>query len=128
MTEELALSKVNPIAEILEKHDVLITPFLRGKNYPLVFVRSGATLLFEEVRDFAKGPFGITVDETTDIAVQKQMIVYVKAKSARRFLGLINIEFGSGQGLLEATVKLVGDRGINICNVCVSAVMLLPPW
>ena len=120
MTEELALREVNPIAELLEKHEVHITPFWRGKNYPLVFVRSGATLValqFEEVRDFAKGPFGLTVDETTDIAVQKQMIVYSKAKCAVRFLGLINIESGSGQGLLEATVKLVGDRGINICNV-----------
>ena len=69
MTEELAFRKVNPIAELLEKHEVHITPFWRGKNYPIVFVRSGATLHFEEVRDFAKGPFGLNVDETTDIAV-----------------------------------------------------------
>ena len=34
------------------------------------------------------------MDETTDIAVQKQMIVYAKAKRAVRFLGLINIESG----------------------------------
>ena len=54
MTEELALRKVNPIAELLEKHDVLITPFWRGKNYPLVFVRSVAALQFEEVRDIVK--------------------------------------------------------------------------
>ena len=57
------------------------------------------------------------MDETTDIALQKQIIVYVTAKSAVRFLGLINIDYGSVQGLQEATVKLVGDRRINICKV-----------
>ena len=88
----------------------------------MFFVRSGATLQFEEVRGFTKGPFGLIVDETTDIAVQKQMLVYVRANRAVRFSGLINIESGSGQGLLEATLKLVGDRGLNICNVtCVSS-------
>ena len=55
-----------------------------------------------------KGPLALTVDETTDIVVQKQMIVYLKAESAARFLCL---------GLLEVTVKLVGDRGLNIRNV-----------
>ena len=57
------------------------------------------------------------MDETTDIAVQKQMIIYVKAKRVVKFLGLIIIESGSGQGLLDATVKLVGDRGLNIYNL-----------
>ena len=31
MNEELGLRKVNPIAEFLEKHDVLITPFWEGR-------------------------------------------------------------------------------------------------
>ena len=42
-----------------------------------------------------KGPFGLTVDETTDIAVQKLMIIYVELKRVVRLLGLINIESGS---------------------------------
>ena len=37
VTEELALRKVNPIAELLEKHEIDITPYWRGKNYLFVF-------------------------------------------------------------------------------------------
>ena len=109
------MRKVNPVAELLEKQKSIF--ILERKNYLFVFVRSGATLQFEEVRDFEKCPFGLIVVETTDSAVRKQMIVYVKANRAVRFLGLINIESGSSQGLLEATVNLVGNRGLNIYNV-----------
>ena len=117
-TQELAMIKVDPIARLLEKHNVSVTPYWRSKNYPFVFLRAGAELQFLSLRDFGSGmPFGITVDETTDVAVEKQLIAYIKVAGESRFMGLVNVQSGASEELMYAMVKLINDRGFDIRNI-----------
>ena len=51
-------------------------------------LRAGAELQFRSLQKFGSGmPFGITVDETTDVAVEKQLIVYIKSRRRITFHG-----------------------------------------
>ena len=62
-------------------------------------------------------PFGITVDETTDVAVEKQLIVYIKVAGESLFMGLVNVVSGGSGNLLNAVTTLVNNRGLDIRNV-----------
>ena len=117
-TQELAMIKVDSITRLLEKHDVEVTPYWRSKNYPFVFVRAGAELQFRSLQEFGSGmPFGITVDETTDVAMEKQLIVYIKVAGESLFMGLVNVVSGGSGNLLNAVTTLVNNRALDIRNV-----------
>ena len=58
-------------------------------------------------------PSGITVDETTNVAVERQLIVYVKVAGESRLMGLVNVLSGASEDLLHA----LRNWGFDIRNV-----------
>ena len=52
---------------------------------------AGAVLRVLHIQYMSNVPFGITVDETTDVAVEKQLIVYIKVAGESLFMGLVNV-------------------------------------
>ncbi|KAF4665724.1 hypothetical protein FOL47_004464 [Perkinsus chesapeaki] len=125
--EEIALHKSEALAQWAEKHGLQITPHWRSKNYGWEFVKSAHSLQLKAIgfqdgtvqRDILdqvaetkawlhNKKFGISVDETTDIAVTKQVIVYAKAQGCTRYIGLRDMKGdGTGAAVKNAVVQLL---------------------
>ena len=63
--------------------------------------------------------FGLTVDETTDVGVEKQLIVYLKTASTKRqkFLGLVTMTGSTADDIVQAIQGVLLDFGLDIQNM-----------
>ena len=77
-----------------------------SKNYGFVWWRCAAEVQKEVIKGDLSGMkcFGLTVDETTDVGVEKQLIVYLKTASTKRqkFLGLVTMTGSTADDIVQA--------------------------
>ena len=62
---------------------------------------------------------GLTVDETTDVGVENQLIMYLKAASTKRqkFLGLVTMTRSTAGDIVQAIQGVLLDFGLDIQNM-----------
>ena len=118
---ELAASKVAPIARLLRRNGVNIATCWQSKNYGFVWWVTAANLQFQTIKDAIRdiNCLGITVDETTDCGVQKQLIVYLKTQhhASQRFLGIVSMEGSKSVDIVEAVVSILKRYDLDITKL-----------
>ena len=85
---------------------------------------SAVCLQMEAMRAEVEGrPFGLTLDETTNVGVQKQLVVYIKVKNKQHFVGLVTLKAGDAASFFHLR-KRPSRRWVVVCtNVPCSVVM-----
>ena len=115
---ELAASNIAPLAHLLRRNGVEVTKSWCSKNYEFVWWRCAADVQKEVIKTDLIGVqcFGLTVDETTDVGVEKQLIVYLKIDSTKRqkFLGLVTMTGSTADDIVKAIQVVLLDFGLDI--------------
>ena len=115
---ELAASKIAPLAHLLRRNGVEVTKSWCSKNYGFVWWRCAADVQKEVIKADLSGVqcFGLTVDETTDVGIEKQPIVYLKIDSTKRqkFLGLVTMTGSTADDIVKAIQGVLLDFGLDI--------------
>ena len=118
---ELAASEVAPIARLLRRNGVNIATCWQLKNYGFVWWVTAADLQFQTIKDAVRdiNCFGVTIDETTDCGVQKQLIVYLKTQhhASQKFLGLVSMEGSKTVDIVEAVVSILKRYDLDITKL-----------
>ena len=59
-------------------------------------------------------PFGLTLAETTDVGVQKQLVVYIKVKNKQHFVGLVTLKAGDAASVFSAAQEALTAVGCSL--------------
>ncbi|KAF4692857.1 hypothetical protein FOZ63_007396 [Perkinsus olseni] len=117
--EEVALHKSEAFAQWGERHGLNVTQHWRSKNYGWEFVEAAHSIQLAETKEWLRDcKYGVIVDETTDVAITKQIILYVKAKGQSRYVGLRDMHGeGTGEAVKEAVVALLESLDVPRANL-----------
>ncbi|EER19221.1 hypothetical protein Pmar_PMAR028687 [Perkinsus marinus ATCC 50983] len=107
--EEVALLKSEAFLQWAEKHGLKVTKHWRSVNYGWQFIQAAHSIQLADIKVWLSGhKFGIIVDESTDISVTKQIILYIKSRGQTRYVGLRDMHGdGSGEAIKNAAVGLL---------------------
>ncbi|EER18101.1 hypothetical protein Pmar_PMAR028375 [Perkinsus marinus ATCC 50983] len=107
--EEVAILKSEAFLQWAEKHGLKVTKHWRSVNYGWQFIQAAHSIQLADIEVWLSGhKFGIIVDESTDISVTKQIILYIKSKGQTRYVGLRDMHGdGSGEAIKNAAVGLL---------------------
>ena len=122
--QEMALAKRGPLlkyADVVAKSPLPPSDNWRGKNYGAVQLQ----FLSYAIRDRAlaglrNGAFyGLILDESTDVSMTKTLCCLANTDYGSKFLGVVQLNSGTGQSIAMATCALLAKLGVPL-ETCVA--------
>ena len=117
--EEVSMRKSEAFLAWGERKGVVCTSSWRSKNYNWSFATATADVQRQVLKDRVRGlKYGVIIGESTDCAVAKQLVLYVKVQGAVLFAGMLDMAAdGSGEGIKNACVQLLTDLDMERKNL-----------
>ena len=118
-SEEVSMRKSEAFLARGERNGVACTSSWRSKNYNWSFATATADVQRQVLKDRVRAlKYGVIMDESTDCAVAKQLVLYVKVQGAVLFAGMLDMAAdGSGEGIKNACVQLLTDLDMERKNL-----------
>ena len=117
-SEEVSMRKSEAFLAWGERNGVACTSSWRSKNYNWSFATATADVQRQVLKERVRGlKYGVIMDESTDCALAKQLVLYVKVQGAVLFAGMLDMAAdGSGEGIKNACVQLLTDLDMERKN------------
>ena len=118
-SEEVSMRKSESFLARGERNGVACTSSWHSKNYNWSFATAIADVQRQVLKDRVRGlKYGVIMDESTDCAVAKQLVLYVKVQGAVLFAGMLDMAAdGSGEAIKNACVQLLTDLDMERKNL-----------
>lgn len=116
--QNFSLRSFEALLQLQECNGLLLGRAYRNRTAACDFIESIATVIHrEKIKSIKSGGFfSLLIDGSTDVSVKEQEIVHVKflenGKPVTIFLGLITVENGTAEGILEGVDKFFSQIGM----------------
>ena len=124
LKQEIPTVKVVSLLDLIEKLGISDLNLFQHRSEPSIrelALTIGEVLLNNLLQNVGERPFGLLVDEVSDIAIKEQMMIFIKyvqesGIATTQFLSCVSIDNPSGpnaENLTEAIIKEIKDKDLS---------------